>query len=587
MKRFKIISFFCTLLFLQTLQAQQLIRESVIDIKFSPISIHSLSEDRYLIVSQSDDYCASNHLHFLMGGEVINSIRLIENFAGQVIVGPDKVIIWTTIQMSDVTGIYSLMKYEFDHSGNMEASDEYMLQIGGTQNHIPNTFSTASISSYDGGIYVSNNFGDVYQFNYREDFPAFTFISLILTTNWQEVNEIAMFTFPLENAVLQPAHQLFYASDNLILTQKKQDIINDSIYHKVLEDIRFADKLDDEHFVVVAGNSLIVLDHYLNEISTHTLAREYNHFYLDANFLYCLEPVAEVGSPDIFMDYYFEQINVESASTVKTSTVSGMAAQLRDFYVDEGILYTIGQSGTGSQSAFQQWDLGVLPTLNHSYNDLAIVDQKIKGYNVVHGASRMITIEAELTLKNQGELTIEKLRSIYLRRFPLFCAENIIVDYNESLEPNNSVTIILEMTSNSSKFTDGGDSLLFDFNCLEIFPYNDHHMDEDESNNKYCPNLKLPSLILSTHSDEHQIIPEIFPNPASSEILLTIKNTQLSAIYWQIIDVSGKIQMSGSIRGNISGHNLDISDLPSGMYIIKLSNPLDGHLLSAKKLIKN
>jgi photosystem II stability/assembly factor-like uncharacterized protein len=77
---------------------------------------------------------------------------------------------------------------------------------------------------------------------------------------------------------------------------------------------------------------------------------------------------------------------------------------------------------------------------------------------------------------------------------------------------------------------------------------------------------------------------KIFPNPASSDLIFDFCFIQDDVIY-SIVDLNGKGIMYGSLNSVQVHHRIDVSELPSGSYIIKI---VDGdQLVTGKFIISN
>lgn len=72
---------------------------------------------------------------------------------------------------------------------------------------------------------------------------------------------------------------------------------------------------------------------------------------------------------------------------------------------------------------------------------------------------------------------------------------------------------------------------------------------------------------------------KIFPNPTNGKIYIDVKNDLYNMTY-QIIDLSGKINMQGKLSGSL----LDISDLSKGTYNIFLN--VNGRQISKSIIIE-
>ena len=79
---------------------------------------------------------------------------------------------------------------------------------------------------------------------------------------------------------------------------------------------------------------------------------------------------------------------------------------------------------------------------------------------------------------------------------------------------------------------------------------------------------KVVDQSLATPSFEDNVI-LLYPNPAKTEVTFSSKKAIIFDAY-SIIDLTGKIVLSNTI--NASEKQIDISSLPTGLYVLKVSD---------------
>ncbi len=91
--------------------------------------------------------------------------------------------------------------------------------------------------------------------------------------------------------------------------------------------------------------------------------------------------------------------------------------------------------------------------------------------------------------------------------------------------------------------------------------------------------------VLSTKDDVSKLSNiKIFPNPVKDKLLISnIENTGLKSI--EIFNVLGKLSQSISIKSNAPSLDINVSNLKSGIYLLKL-NTIDGVSYTKKLMIK-
>lgn len=76
----------------------------------------------------------------------------------------------------------------------------------------------------------------------------------------------------------------------------------------------------------------------------------------------------------------------------------------------------------------------------------------------------------------------------------------------------------------------------------------------------------------------------LFPNPSTDVLNLRFLQNNQSVYNYQILSFNGKSVLSNCINNGNGNYQIDIKDLPKGLYLFRLQN---GNQLSSKKFIKN
>ena len=75
----------------------------------------------------------------------------------------------------------------------------------------------------------------------------------------------------------------------------------------------------------------------------------------------------------------------------------------------------------------------------------------------------------------------------------------------------------------------------------------------------------------------------IYPNPASDQVKIQFSTATDKEILLYIIDSQGKLVKTARIEGQTSEKDLDLSDLPSGLYYLRM---MKGNLVNVYKVVK-
>jgi hypothetical protein len=88
------------------------------------------------------------------------------------------------------------------------------------------------------------------------------------------------------------------------------------------------------------------------------------------------------------------------------------------------------------------------------------------------------------------------------------------------------------------------------------------------------------NTVYDTKGDSPQLL--LFPNPANSLLEIKLRNTNSDKIVYRILDSAGKLVDRGNFYGEV--HQLDISSLNPGIYLLHLSDQ-HKNMIAAEKLI--
>ncbi|MBR6064590.1 MAG: T9SS type A sorting domain-containing protein [Bacteroidales bacterium] len=99
-----------------------------------------------------------------------------------------------------------------------------------------------------------------------------------------------------------------------------------------------------------------------------------------------------------------------------------------------------------------------------------------------------------------------------------------------------------------------------DVNQLEFIPENNTETIQNQ-------NIESVKLFQDNHSDIESNGMFIFPNPANQSFTISFTETQESVKQLCILDMQGKIMLR---QENLSDNTVNISNLPSGTYIVQV-----------------
>ncbi|PLX04991.1 MAG: hypothetical protein C0595_01205 [Marinilabiliales bacterium] len=90
-----------------------------------------------------------------------------------------------------------------------------------------------------------------------------------------------------------------------------------------------------------------------------------------------------------------------------------------------------------------------------------------------------------------------------------------------------------------------------------------------------------PDFIIE-NNPQQSIINNLFPNPASNIVFLTLKDNSILNFRVELMDLNGKVILQDNIADSNNNYSINTNELKSGLYIIKV---YDGKLFDSKILV--
>ncbi len=563
-----------------SLFAQRLELESILELNFAPFKIYRIDDKRSLVVTENKDICKSHTLDFLHFDEVVKSILLPESFVGHVKVIGDEIEVLTTIQLFDVAGIYGVRRYHFDLNGNtLSEPEEFMFD----NFDVPQQFTQAYIAETVEGFFVANFLGQLFNAEHTQN--NFLRLNAQFEGNIVDTKVRKLEVYEGTGIGGLVVRQVLYATESKIYTYNYNiSVIELSTLE--LDDIRFAEVSDDNEIVVVHGNKVTLFDFELNQIAQAELPQVMDHFYLEDRLLHALKPLNTSDSIIIHLDHIYLKFDLNSMLVAEEKMISGVGARVADFYAKDGQLHILSSSGSGKQVVMQQFDMSLSPD-THVYTDLSAGDYSVVDINRFTILIPSIEATLELPVQNLSGEFISEVRygSYFDYIFGFACGEEVFGNVDVQLGFMDEEVIRVKVKCNRFTTVDGGDSLLYTCPCVDIFPY-EHHIDLDESNNQICAQIKVSSTIVSTKEEIIEKNWTLSPNPVQNELIIQFDETLSKSANWQIMDLTGRLLQSGMVNQGADSELLTIRMMNSGMYIFQLSDAVTAQVLGVQKFVK-
>ncbi len=97
------------------------------------------------------------------------------------------------------------------------------------------------------------------------------------------------------------------------------------------------------------------------------------------------------------------------------------------------------------------------------------------------------------------------------------------------------------------------------------------------------PELRFPNEVVESVLIEDYRL-EVFPNPVSSNLRLQLNREHESPLFVYVMDFSGKVKFLRVFPANSIQMDLDMTGIPTGVYLVRLYEPLSGLSLTSKVL---
>ena len=155
----------------------------------------------------------------------------------------------------------------------------------------------------------------------------------------------------------------------------------------------------------------------------------------------------------------------------------------------------------------------------------AVMTQPPNGDTIVAGQS----FSYHLYIKNNGPDTVQSFDTLYAE----FSGSGGIIEYTNALiPPGDSIEIL---NSNASVSNTGSGTL-----CLETHMVENNVTDPDSLNNTVCDTVFFVNPTDVAAIQGGSVLFKIYPNPATSFVILTCMSEEESDMNVRIIDISGR-----------------------------------------------
>lgn len=198
--------------------------------------------------------------------------------------------------------------------------------------------------------------------------------------------------------------------------------------------------------------------------------------------------------------------------------------------------------------------------------DISIIDMQTNTIkiNEIQGSPGLyyISFNSKVLIKNIGPNTLNSCHINYLISNWGICNKSVYIKYFDNLNLNSNDTMWLTLDPTSVSYALATNDSIISNICMSTSFANDL-TDTIISNDEFCKNFTFGYVGIDNAPKQDAF--SIFPNPTSDKVYLNPVPQQ--EVIYRIYSLQGSIIRSKPIHSG----SIDISDLSSGMYILKIT----------------
>jgi hypothetical protein len=176
-----------------------------------------------------------------------------------------------------------------------------------------------------------------------------------------------------------------------------------------------------------------------------------------------------------------------------------------------------------------------------------------------------------------------KFKNVVKKMIPSAAGKPIRIDWTAGLTQTYNESITLYDLSQSTPLA----PKFYDWTKLKMVAFiQDFKTNEVLQVVEKAPTLPLPSRVTALAADDGQGSCLIYPNPAKDEVFVGFNTEAMRTYNWEIQTLQGNSMGHGTIVKGEQGATIDTQKYPSGMYIVKITNPQNKTSWVGKLIIK-
>ena len=165
---------------------------------------------------------------------------------------------------------------------------------------------------------------------------------------------------------------------------------------------------------------------------------------------------------------------------------------------------------------------------------------------------------------------------LYMKRLLLFLFIGITgFGYSQSISPQsiNSAGVKMSQTNGS-----------LSFNLGEVVVLSASDSDSNTINSGFISGASITTEVLEVPNVDLLNV-KVYPNPTTTMITVDVKDTQLSQMIIEVIDMNGKVVSKGTYAGISNKIGINASSWENGNYILQLKD-ISGNRIGSYQIIK-
>lgn len=539
------------------------------------------SNTTIITVTTPIEYCAHSQIFFLRNGEVISEKTEAASRLKEIIRVGDKIFVTGEYLSHGSRGPSNFFKLEFDLNGNFLGENIGYKKVYGDLFGV----SEAGLVAFNKGYISLDNDGEVLIHFFEPDEEL---ITIPLNPSW-EIDNLLLLTGSLLGNINFPdwTHFLMVGPDFIATAPTSQILDNGSYNHRTLDSVIYAGILLQQEVVTLSNERLHIWDANLRVAYSRDIPFHAEAYRIDGSYLLGWNKLNEfISAGDTLTEIEIKRIDLFTLDEVLIDTIFHNLSDWK-LLLNNNELQVFGNKIATPELVVQRFDLSKDKEIEVIPTELGYLSHHSTGIKVLsNSAEPVISADFEVSIFNESNYTVESLLiwdgnyRYWECNFPSFESIPVLL-----LPQQESIFSLKDIRSKGFSFVNDGDTIVFNFGCIKFYPLGTP-ADISLSNNEFCPQLTIRQTTLSARditASENRIV--LTPNPASEMLLVRLQDITSPGLEYSILNISGNLIWKGNTLGNVNELEIDVSNIPNGLYILHLTDSSSGILNASRRFV--